>query len=146
MKEIQTNVKRMQTLCLLDILLYITIFPSLSVNQTDRRSLDVGGMQAFSKTMQNYSFPPSDKNRETEPRLLAKHVGVRTPGEHGRWAGFATEQNNHVLSTRVMDLQRGTLIHTQSSLPGYCKCPRLLGSLRLGMAWKWQQSSVRLSV
>lgn len=67
--------------------LYFTVihlYLLIKLSTAPIQRLDVGGMQALSKNMQNYySFVPSDSNRETEPSLLPKHVGVRTPGEHG---------------------------------------------------------------
>lgn len=66
----------------LETLLYLPI----TLSQAPIQNLDVGGMQALSRSMQNYSFVSSDSNRETEPTLLPKHVGVQTPGEHGWWA------------------------------------------------------------
>jgi len=62
------------------LLLFCTINPT--VNSTHSEP-DVGGMQALSKNMQNYSFVSSNSNRQTEPSLLPKHVGVETPGELG---------------------------------------------------------------
>lgn len=118
-------------------------YSSLSINQTVNGTQPQPWCGCHASTLQKtcritHSFPLTVTEKRSQG-FLPKHVGVQTPGERGRWAGFATERKQSCSINTSSGPAERSLIHTQSSLPDYCKCPRLLGSPRLGMAWKWQQ-------